>query len=89
MNLTLLFDGTWNDPQDRTNVFRLCTSLADHAKDRGRHIRKYDTDPDGHPAVNVTVDSSVWERYTQDPTYRPRTLVNKGLKPPITTISEA
>jgi uncharacterized protein (DUF2235 family) len=36
MNLTLLFDGTWNDPQDRTNVFRLCTSLADHAKDRGR-----------------------------------------------------
>ncbi len=23
MNLTLLFDGTWNDPQDRTNVFRL------------------------------------------------------------------
>jgi len=36
MNLILLFDGTWNDPQDRTNVFRLCTSLADHAKDRGR-----------------------------------------------------
>ncbi|MCA1787987.1 MAG: hypothetical protein LC657_18595, partial [Desulfobacteraceae bacterium] len=30
----------------------------------------------------VTVDPSVWERYTQDPTYRPRTMVNKGLKPP-------
>jgi uncharacterized protein (DUF2235 family) len=42
MNLTLLFDGTWNDPQDRTNVFRLCTSPADHAKDRGRQRFFYD-----------------------------------------------
>ncbi|MCA1795634.1 MAG: DUF2235 domain-containing protein [Desulfobacteraceae bacterium] len=42
MNLTLLFDGTWNDPQDRTNVFRLCTSLADNAKDRGRQRFFYD-----------------------------------------------
>jgi hypothetical protein len=194
MNLTLLFDGTWNDPQDRTNVFRLCTSLADHAKGRGRqrffydpgvgtnrltrlrgglfgyglsrhlrkgydwlarhyargdrififgfsrgaytarslvglirkcgldltpctppdqaltiaprdsfaefmggtyqwfarrfkpgngrHIRKYDTDPDGNPAINVTVDPSVWERWHRDPAYRPLTLVNKGLTPP-------
>jgi hypothetical protein len=49
---------------------------------KGRHIRKYDTDPDGHPAINVTVDPSVWERWHRDPAYRPRTLVNKGLSPP-------
>jgi hypothetical protein len=29
----------------------------------GRHIRKYDIDPDGNPAINVTVDPSVWERW--------------------------
>lgn len=27
--LILLFDGTWNDPQDRTNVYRLSRSLHD------------------------------------------------------------
>lgn len=48
----------------------------------GRHIRKYDTDPDGNPAINVTVDPSVWERWHRDPAYRPLTLVNKGLTPP-------
>jgi len=29
--LILLFDGTWNDPEDQTNVFRLAG-----------HIREYD-----------------------------------------------
>jgi uncharacterized protein (DUF2235 family) len=48
----------------------------------GRYIRKYDTDPDGNPAINVTVDPSVWERWHRDPAYRPLTLVNKGLTPP-------
>lgn len=28
--LILLFDGTWNDPQDRTNVYRLARDLHDH-----------------------------------------------------------
>jgi hypothetical protein len=49
---------------------------------KGRHIRKYDTDPDGNPTINVTVDPSVWERWHRDPAYRPRTLVKKGLSPP-------
>ncbi|MGM0694178.1 MAG: DUF2235 domain-containing protein [Pseudomonadota bacterium] len=28
--LILLFDGTWNDPQDRTNVYHLARHLEDH-----------------------------------------------------------
>lgn len=28
--LILLFDGTWNDPQDRTNVYRLARDIHDH-----------------------------------------------------------
>ncbi|GAB2884803.1 hypothetical protein GCM10027046_11690 [Uliginosibacterium flavum] len=28
--LVVFFDGTWNDPQDRTNVFRMCSCLADY-----------------------------------------------------------
>ncbi len=51
----------------------------------GRHYRKYDTDPDGHPAVNITVDPSVWTRWAQDPAYRPPTLTNRGLTPPVMT----
>lgn len=30
-SLLLLFDGTWNDPEDRTNVYRFSRSLADTA----------------------------------------------------------
>ena len=28
--LILLYDGTWNDPQDRTNVYRLARSIHDY-----------------------------------------------------------
>lgn len=48
----------------------------------GRHHRRYDKDRDHEPAVGVTVDDSVWRRWREDRTYRPRTLVVAGRVPP-------
>lgn len=28
--LILLFDGTWNDPEDQTNVFRIAGRIVEH-----------------------------------------------------------
>lgn len=51
----------------------------------GRHIRQYARGLDRLPAVNVTVDDSVWRRWQQgEPQYRPQTLVNAGQQPPVT-----
>lgn len=46
----------------------------------GRLIRKYALGPSGKPAVNVSVDESVWLRW-HDPelNYRPQTLVDEGI----------
>lgn len=38
---------------------------------------------DNSIAVNVSIDKSVWRRWQEDPTYRPPTLVDAGLKPPL------
>ena len=49
----------------------------------GRHFRHFDKGPEGKPAINVTVDPTVWLRW-QDPAfnYRPRTLTDAGQLPP-------
>lgn len=47
----------------------------------GRHHRAYDRKDKDRIAVNVTIDPSVWERWEQDPKYRPRTLTKARLKP--------
>ncbi|MDY0164124.1 DUF2235 domain-containing protein [Desulfobotulus sp.] len=49
----------------------------------GRHFRKFDKGNKGKPAVNVTVDASVWMRW-KDPefNYRPRTLIDADQRPP-------
>lgn len=31
--LIVLFDGTWNDPEDKTNVYRLCKTIKDYDGD--------------------------------------------------------
>lgn len=51
----------------------------------GRFYRKFESDEQGKPAVNVTVDRSVWQRW-QDPEcdYRPPTLTRSGQEPPLT-----
>ena len=49
----------------------------------GRHFRRYATGNRGLPAVNITVDESVWMRW-RDPKfgYRPPTLTNAKQHPP-------
>ncbi|SHG07423.1 Uncharacterized alpha/beta hydrolase domain [Microbulbifer donghaiensis] len=52
-------------------------------KGDGKFYRQYSGDDKQHPAVNVTVDDSVWRRWLDgDDNYRPMTLTNAGLKPP-------
>ncbi|AFJ02639.1 hypothetical protein Q7C_1490 [Methylophaga frappieri] len=53
------------------------------AKGDGKHFRKYATGHNDYPAVNVTVDESVWQRW-RDPqfSYKPKTLVDAGLEAP-------
>ncbi|MBB3190436.1 DUF2235 domain-containing protein [Halomonas cerina] len=41
--LIVLFDGTWNDPQDRTNVYRLARDIVDHDDNGIRQRFFYDT----------------------------------------------
>lgn len=49
----------------------------------GRWFRRYSRGINGQPAVNISVDASVWKRW-QDPkyNYRPRTLTDAGQHPP-------
>ncbi len=49
----------------------------------GKYYRSFSTGHGGAPAVNVTVDESVWKRWRDESfSYRPRTLVNAEQKPP-------
>lgn len=48
----------------------------------GRHFRTLDRGQCGKPAVNVSVDPSVWMRWKAKPDYRPRTLTDAGKVPP-------
>jgi len=49
---------------------------------KGRYHRSYNTGLKGRPAVNVTVDDSVWERWKEDLfNYKPRTLSDAGIEP--------
>lgn len=55
------------------------------SKGDGKFYRKFATGPKGHPAVNVTVDESVWQRWrASDGGYRPRTLTDAEQQPPAT-----
>ena len=49
----------------------------------GRHFRHFNKGIEGKPAVNVTVDPSVWTRWkAPEFNYRPRTLTDAGQYPP-------
>lgn len=49
----------------------------------GRHFRHFNKGIKGKPAVNVTVDPSVWMRWkAPEYNYRPRTLIDAGQYPP-------
>lgn len=50
---------------------------------KGRYHRKFNTGYGGKPAVNVTVDESVWKRWMECDEYRPKTLVDAGIRPPM------
>ena len=50
--LIVLFDGTWNDPEDQTNVYRL-----------SRRIRDYDGDIDQRFFYDPGVGTSKWSRF--------------------------
>jgi hypothetical protein len=39
MNLAVFLDGTWNDPSDCTNVFRLYTRTGTHDRYGRRQLR--------------------------------------------------
>lgn len=53
------------------------------ARGDGKFHRQYATGYDGHPAVNVSVDDSVWQLWkNSNNTYRPKTLTNAGQLPP-------
>lgn len=47
----------------------------------GRQYRSYNTNYKGEPAINITVDPSVWQRWQFDTAYRPPTLVRAGKSP--------
>ena len=50
---------------------------------KGRYVRRFARGLNGKPAVNVTVDSSVWQRWeAAEFTYRPRTLTDADQVPP-------
>jgi len=58
--------------------FRKIKALGD-----GRHYRRCSVGMEDKPAVNVSVDPSVWLRWQQaDYNYRPRTLSDAGQQPP-------
>lgn len=49
----------------------------------GRYFRPFDRGLKGRPAINVTVDPSVWQRWNaEEYDYQPRTLTDAGQKPP-------
>lgn len=49
----------------------------------GRHYRPFAHGLKGKPAINVTVDPNVWQRWNDEEYgYRPRTLVDAGKEPP-------
>ncbi len=53
------------------------------SKDDGRFYRNYSKGMNDLPAVNISVDDSVWERWIDsDLDYRPPTLINAGQEPP-------
>lgn len=50
----------------------------------GKHFRKFNKGMDGKPAVNVSVDPSVWMRWIDNEfNYRPRVLIDAGQYPPV------
>lgn len=49
---------------------------------RGPFTRRFDKDEAGIPATNVSVDDSVWEKWTSDPSYRPAVLLQAGIRLP-------
>ncbi|WP_430010435.1 DUF2235 domain-containing protein [Methylophaga lonarensis] len=57
--------------------FRRITRRGD-----GRFIRAFASNHLGEPAVNVTIDPSVWQRWQAVSDYRPATLVNAEQSPP-------
>jgi hypothetical protein len=52
--LAVFFDGTWNTPEDNTNVFRLDLMLADHGEDGVRQRAYYDEGVGTHWFDRVT-----------------------------------
>lgn len=49
----------------------------------GRFFRRYSEGINGHPAINISVDESVWKRWKDAKlNYRPRTLTDAGQCPP-------
>ncbi|MBX2823736.1 MAG: DUF2235 domain-containing protein, partial [Gammaproteobacteria bacterium] len=49
----------------------------------GRHFRRFDIGHKNRPAVNVTVDESVWLRWKDEQfDYHPKTLINSDQGPP-------
>jgi hypothetical protein len=49
----------------------------------GRYFRSFAKGIEGKPAVNVSVDPSVWMRWNEPAfNYRPRTLIDAGQRPP-------
>lgn len=51
-------------------------------KNTQRYHRDLYHDAQGHQAVGVTIDDSVWQRWQQTSTYRPNTLIKAGVAPP-------
>jgi len=81
-----LADAHLAEPRDSYREFmrgfyRRYRSFRDRGGD-GQHYRRFDHDHEGHPAVGVSVDPSVWQRWRGDSGYRPATLVRAGRLPP-------
>lgn len=46
-----------------------------------RFYRHYNKGYKDMPAINISVDHSVWQKWRADPLYRPKTLVNNNIQP--------
>ncbi len=51
-------------------------------RDDGKYHREYAHAKEELKAINVSVDDTVWQRWREDPEYRPKTLLNAGVSPP-------